>query len=234
MTKKTLLSALLIFIGLNTFSQKGQRIAFVDMNYSIPSNIAVLDVNQDDIADLMYVGDMGGQLWRFDFNGDAAGNSNSISDLITGGVIADINSGSSLGNRRFYNPPDIALINGASGRYLTIAIGSGWRAHPLDTTVQNRFYVIKDKTYKIIQNTFTKATEIDLFDATLNIIGEGSNPAARNAASVALQNADGWYITMENTGEKILSTALTFENNIVFTTYQPETTQNLRIRDCCS
>jgi type IV pilus assembly protein PilY1 len=208
--------------GIDTIDYKT---AFTDMKYSIPSNIAVLDINQDDIADLMYVGDMGGQLWRFDFNGDAAGTSNLISDLVTGGVIADINSGTPSGNRRFYNPPDIALINGASGRYLTIALGSGWRAHPLDIAVVNRFYVIKDKNYKFFQTTYTKATETNLFDATLNIIDEGTNQNDRDTATASLQNAEGWYITMENSGEKILSTALTFENNIVFTTYQPETTQ---------
>ncbi|MFV2060335.1 MAG: PilC/PilY family type IV pilus protein [Gammaproteobacteria bacterium] len=199
--------------------------AFVDMKYSIPSNIAIIDVNQDNIADLMYVGDMGGQLWRFDFNGDAAGASNSVADLVTGGVIADINDGSAAGNRRFYNPPDVALINGASGRYLTIALGSGWRAHPLDLAVVNRFYVIKDSNYKFFQTTYTKATETSLFDATLNVIGESTDKTTRDAASVALKNADGWYITMENGGEKVLSTALTFENNIIFTTYQPETIQ---------
>jgi len=200
---------------------------FIDMNYSIPSSIAVIDINQDNIADLMYVGDMGGQLWRFDFNSNAAGTSNSVSDLVTGGVIADINSGSPSGNRRFYNPPDVALINGAAGRYLTIALGSGWRAHPLDMNVQNRFYVIKDKDYKYILSNYTKATELNLYDATANLILEGGNQATRDTATASLRNAEGWFIQMENTGEKVLSTALTFENNILFTTYQPQAAQNL-------
>ncbi len=197
--------------------------AFTDMDYSIPSNLTVLDINQNGTADLMYVGDMGGQVWRFDFNGEAAASSSSVSDLVTGGVIADLNAGDVAGNRRFYNAPDIALINGSTGRYLTIAIGSGWRAHPLDKTVQNRFYVLQDKNYQYILSSYTKVMESGLFDATANIILEGSDQDARDAARTSLLGASGWYIQMENAGEKILSTALTFENNILFTSYQPDT-----------
>ncbi len=204
----------------------GFTTAFIDMNYSIASNLAVLDVNQDSLADLMYVGDMGGQIWRFDFNGVAAASASSVSDLVTGGVIADLNSGAATGNRRFYNAPDIALINGVGGRYLTIAIGSGWRAHPLDKAVQNKFYVLKDRDYQFILSSYTKVTESDLYDATANTIQEGADQATRKTASTTLRSAAGWFINMENAGEKILSTALTFENKILFTTYQPETTQS--------
>jgi len=198
--------------------------AFTEMNYSIPSNLAVVDVDQDGLADLMYVGDMGGQLWRFDFNGEAAGISTSVSDLVTGGVVADINAGDIAGNRRFFNTPDVALINGPSGRYITLAIGSGWRAHPLDKTVQNRFYVFKDNDYQYILSSYTKVTETNLYDATTNLILEGSDQTTRDSARSSLKSADGWFIKMENLGEKVLSTALTFENKIIFTTYQPETT----------
>jgi len=199
------------------------KTSFIDMNYSIPSSISVVDVNQDNIVDLMYVGDMGGQLWRFDFHTGVTG----ISALVTGGVIADINDDTVAGNRRFYNAPDIALINGLLGRYLSISLGSGWRAHPLDIAVQNRFYVINDMEYQSILTSYTKATEINLYDATFNLIQEAASQIDRDNASTALRNANGWFITMENSGEKILASALTFENHIVFTTYQPEANQNL-------
>ena len=40
----------------------------------------MLDLNQDGLADRMYVGDMGGQVWRFDiFNGEV------VSKLVEGG-----------------------------------------------------------------------------------------------------------------------------------------------------
>jgi len=47
-----------------------------DMLYSIPSDIRVIDANLDGNADQMYVGDMGGQVWRFDFNTSNPGGQN--------------------------------------------------------------------------------------------------------------------------------------------------------------
>ncbi len=43
------------------------------MNYSIPAPVKPLDLNGDGLAERFYVGDMGGQLWRFDIvNGEDA------------------------------------------------------------------------------------------------------------------------------------------------------------------
>ena len=43
----------------------GPDLALSAMDYSIPSQVRVLDINTDGIADRMYVGDMGGQVWRY-------------------------------------------------------------------------------------------------------------------------------------------------------------------------
>ena len=44
------------------------------MTNAIPSRVTVADINSDGFADRMYVGDMGGRLWRFDItNGQPAG-----------------------------------------------------------------------------------------------------------------------------------------------------------------
>src|SRR5262249_22908051 len=41
---------------------------FADMKYSIAAEPAVLDMNADGFADLVYVGDLGGQLWKWDIH----------------------------------------------------------------------------------------------------------------------------------------------------------------------
>ena len=52
------------------------------MQYSIPSDVTVIE--KEGLASQIYVGDMGGQLWRFDIpNTDKTG-----ADLVDGGVIA--------------------------------------------------------------------------------------------------------------------------------------------------
>jgi len=70
----------------------GNRLAYeapitnTDLEYAIPSDIRAVDINLDSFVDYLFVGDTGGQLWRFDINND---NSGSLDTALTGGVIAD-------------------------------------------------------------------------------------------------------------------------------------------------
>ena len=166
---------------------------------------------------------MGGQLWRFDID---QGNVNQKSKLVTGGVIADFSGSNAASNRRFYYPPDISLGVDQSDHYMAIAMGSGYRAHPLNEVIEDRFYLVKlfDYIYTA-PSTYTALDESDLYDATQNLIIQGTD-AEKEAAEVALSASDasrkdGWYIKMENTGEKVLAPSLTLNNQVLFTTYQP-------------
>ncbi len=195
---------------------------FQGMNYSIPSDIRVVDIDGDGLADQLYVGDMGGQLWRFDIH-----HGNTAAALVSGGIIADLASdGSAADARRFYNAPDLALISDKGKQWLSIAIGSGWRAHPLDTDVQDRFYMVRNPHVfgparaQSGEPVYTKITESDLYDATDNVIGEGDeNQAAEARAALAAKK--GWFIKLENVGEKVLSESITLNGQLIFTTYQP-------------
>ncbi|MFK5893785.1 MAG: PilC/PilY family type IV pilus protein, partial [Pseudomonadota bacterium] len=111
-----------------------------DMQYSIPADIRVIDTTGDGLANQFYVGDMGGQIWRFDVNNSAS----SWGAAITGGVIADLAENASTdNNRRFFYAVDIALTNIDKIDVLTLVIGSGWRSHPLDSVVDDRLFVLK-------------------------------------------------------------------------------------------
>ncbi len=191
------------------------------MDYSIPADVAILDTNGDGYTDRLYVGDMGGQVFRFDF---ANSTNTGAGNFATGGVIATLAGNAATDNRRFYYAPDIALITQAKTPYLSVALGSGFREKPLSNTdVIDRMYVLRDA--HILDTVATAAytteygatgfTNADLYDLTETL-------DANNATAVAaFENADGWYITMENAGEKVLSKALTFNGFILFSTFDP-------------
>jgi len=198
-------------------------LTLTDMKYSIPSDITVLDMDRDGWADQLYVGDMGGQMWRFDI----AENATQKADLVSGGVIADLSTdGSAANNRRFYYPPDASLYNVNSEYVMVLAIGSGWRAHPLNDVVQDRFYSLRQ--YNGIfsaPSSYTTVTETDLYDSTNNLVVEGTDTEkaeAQESLSVNdSQRKQGWFIRLENTGEKVLGNSLTANKQIIFTTYEP-------------
>lgn len=188
---------------------------FSDMQYSIPANVRVIDINSDGLADQMYVGDMGGQVWRFDFtqyhkSGDA---------LIDGGVIADLSGSGIKDARRFYNEPDVALIARNGRRYLSVSIGSGWRAHPLNENVDDRYYLLQQNSvyskpagYGKNVGTLANPSWTPLLESDLNNVSNDLDPDF---------NTNGWYLHLEGTGEKVLGDSITINNQVIFTTYEP-------------
>ncbi|OMH33723.1 PilC/PilY family type IV pilus protein [Motiliproteus sp. MSK22-1] len=192
------------------------------MDYSIPSDLRMIDVDFDDHVDQLYVGDMGGQIWRFDINSGAT----SASNLVNGAAIANLaESGTTANNRRFYNALSLSYVLEGTHRYLALSVGSGFRAHPLNTSIEDRFYMIKLTDAFTAPTTYPSYTEDDLYDATDNLITEGTDEE-QTAAETALSNSatdrkQGWYIRLGTSGEKVLAKALTVNNQIVFTTYEP-------------
>lgn len=195
-------------------TSSGPNLPLENMQYSIPSQVAVYDIDGDGFSDRLYVGDMGGQLWRFDIN-----NGNPADTLVTGGVIASLAGSSATDARRFYYPPDVARVARPSGSFLAVTIGSGYRAHPLDKTIQDRIYMIRDPDVFSAPANYTALTESDLFDATANTVGQGSDQSAQLAL---LEAAGGWYIKLD-AGEKMLSSPLILGGAVIATTFQPTT-----------
>ncbi len=192
---------------------------FAAMKYSIPADVAVVDITSSGLDNILFVGDVGGQIWRFDIRNGAE-----LDNLITGGVIADlgVSDGDNVAadNRRFYHSPDVALVivdeDGSDVQKLAVAFGSGYQAHPLSTETDDRFYMILQDEPYAIPETYVTLTHDDLYDATDNDVGEGVDGAA-----VLLEEAEGYYFNTPNLGEKVLSTPLIFNNTITFTTYEP-------------
>lgn len=188
------------------------------MTNSIPADVRVLDMNGDDFADRMYAGDMGGRLWRFDiFNGQLA------DDLVTGGVIAslgaaDLGSPPTSENRRFYAAPDVAPVaTHYDGIYLHIGIGSGYRAHPLSTSINDRFYSVRDRS------VFAQMSQAD-YDSVVAVTDGDLIDVTDDLTPTVPTTAPGWKFEMRNAaapGEKVLSEARTLLGKVFFTSFSP-------------
>lgn len=188
-------------------SNSGATMNLPDMTSAITSEVKTVDFDGDDIDDYFFVSDIGGRIWRFDIN-EATTNQ---SDFITGaGVLFDANK-NNTDYQRFYYAPSVSYFaenSGARDKYLTLTIGSGFRAHPLEADSQDSFYIIKDPAIVAAPTVYNTLQRSDLED-----IPEGSQ---LTTAVTSL----GWKHDL-TTGEKVLATPLTAGGNMYFTTFSP-------------
>ncbi len=226
---------LLWWAGKGPVNSSSPDLVLPDMKYGFAANMRIVDLNGDGLADMLFSADGGGQVWRFDINNIAA--VGGLKDRITGGVIADLQidqsgtgaSPTRKNNRRTYYAPDVALIqqdkNGPV--QLALAIGTGLRAGPLDTTIHDRLYLLKyaDIT-RLPDYSAIKLHPDMLLDVTKEDFAAASVlPTLESIGRKNLEN-NGWYINLFNekgqwVGEKSLAKAAIFNNKVFFTTYTP-------------
>lgn len=202
-------------------------LVLTEMTNSIPADITVIDSNADGYADRIYAADMRAQLWRIDINNgndSAAGLAKDANDDDMGGVIAKLGGSESENNRRFYYAPDVSLSK--SGLHYNIAIGSGYRSHPLDADIHDSFYIVRDGfTMEQIRSRIT---------AGLYITPDGSfgadgmlDDVTSSFDAVTNYESFGCYINLIDrttdtfVGEKSLAKSLTFGGEVMFTTFEP-------------
>lgn len=198
------------------------------MNNSIPASVRVIDLDGDGFADRMYAADTGGRVWRFDIitdtdPGTAGQQIPDASRLVTGGVIASLGGAASptapTSARRFYETPDVALVQRrGAAPYFSISLGSGWRGHPLNTQIQDRFYSLRD------YQPFLKFTQGDY--NTRSVIADGDLADITTQVNPTVPvGSPGWRLELRLpggfNGEKVLAESRTFNNIVFFPTYLP-------------
>ncbi len=180
----------------------GANLALADMQYSMPAAVLSADIDADTLTDIVFATDIGGQVWRFDIN-------NSADDsVITGGVVAKLAGPGADERRRFYERPDVSLLKRSNGQLVySIGIGSGYRAHPLDSSTQDRYHMLFIGDVHAPPASYTVLTESDLLNVTDDL-----NPD--------LTGSKGWYINLE-AGEKVMARSKTVDGLTLFTTFKP-------------
>lgn len=170
------------------------NLAVPQMIYSVPASPAAVDLDNNGEVDRIYIADAGGRIFRFILGKNASG----VSSLFTTGstnntsvqFIAQLSGSTAANAHRFYGSPAVSFIAKDTTRpFIAIAIGSGYREHPLTTENEDRFYVIRDpdvvnvadsaRTIHDIVNASSVAyvrqstegsASSDLYDATANYI----------------------------------------------------------------
>jgi len=175
------------------------------MNYSFPSSVTVVDGDSNGFVDKVYVGDLGGQMWRFGKFTDKDNNplvfpatDENIMNWTDQAAHILFLSDPAHG-RKFFYPPSVTLEWG----YDLVFMGTGDREDPCNPISSDRIYSVKDT------HASTTLTESDLIDVT-------------DSASTLpdLNIHQGWYIRLAE-GEKVLSEGVVFLKTYYVTTFLP-------------
>jgi type IV pilus assembly protein PilY1 len=168
------------------------------LNFSLAANGVAVDLTNDGLIDRVYIGDVGGQLWKFDVSAPATAEWTGKRLVATDpGQANPPAAGAYYPAQAVYGAPSLALDEQGA---LWVFFGSGDRNHPNNTSA-NRFYGIKD--------TLTMANgdaldETDLVDVT------SANPVA----------TQGWFFRLPS-NEKVLAASNVFNKVVFFSTFTP-------------
>ena len=177
------------------------------MNFSLAASPSAVDLDNDGYIDRIYIGDVGGQLWKFDVSPAA---------IVSGGLVTNWTgrrffagapsqtnppvSGEYYPAQAIYAPPAVAYDTAGA---VWVYFGTGDRNHPNNTST-NRFYGIKDDGSMSNANTLTESS-------------------LTNVTSGAGSVTQGWFVVLNN-NEKVLASPSAFNKAVFFTTFTPAST----------
>lgn len=162
------------------------------MKHSIVSRISTLDRDADGLVDHLYFGDLGGQVFRADFNNIAGTSASSfgkrvvrLANLATNDTTNDPdNDYTGAKAPRFYVQPTVTIHDHGSSTFIVVGIASGDRSTPLDVyPIQGREGMSPanalsgqpvNNVYGILDHDFIKT---DLITGTPTLVTENKTRA---------------------------------------------------------
>ncbi len=185
------------------------------MTHSVPSNVAVLE-DSSGYAYRLYVTDTGANIWRIDTQNDPSPSDWTVTHFAS--AADDFDGDTANDGRKFMYRVDVVEAKDSIGNYHAVLVGSGDREHPFDTSVQNYMMMFKDRFTNLLSDQSAPIVMSSLYDATDNLIQEGSDSTAQIAL---LDAANGWYIAL-GSGEKVVSHVTSLAGVAYFNTNQPD------------
>lgn len=191
----------------------GARVAFLthaSFTGSVPSDLALSDVNGDGSVDYAYAVTTTGEVWRADFS-----NTSGVAQAAASWGMRKVGYTSGAG-RKFLYPP--ALLR--SGTKMFLALGSGDREHPLashypyDTQIANRFYVLRDDL-SIPHTSTDAAVNMDSADSMIDLTASST---CETAGVTPSSTKKGWFMGLPGRGEQTVTSALIAGGMVTFNT----------------
>ena len=204
---------------------------------SIPGGARILDINNNGLVDRLYFADTGGNIWRLDLSEKIG--SESAHDTESKLVKLAALGGEEENARKFYTEPDVSVMRLSGKTIFAISVGSGFRAHPLNKSIEDSFFVIKDVSpYSPLKTTGKGSYETITTNGLAEVKIEETNGGVR-VTQIDFDKASkvrkGWFVKLPEDGEKVLSTSITFNGSVVFTTLVPKPlTSGVGIDECAA
>jgi type IV pilus assembly protein PilY1 len=218
---------------------QGTSAPYTKMKYAIPAEPAVIDLNFDGFADVVYVGDLGGQLWKWDLSAVGVPVSGVVPNTVwPAGVIFEAPVSTVALGLKHYHSIFQSAAAAFDERVLTLSFASGERANlgyrgqadPNSPSSlvglyddNNRFWVLKDRTPTGAGAfpTTLPIYEAPLLPAAVPLAGHGSLTDVTNSASDPNTADEGYFFRVKD-AEKFMTNHLIFDGNVVTASYTPD------------
>jgi len=194
-----------------------------DMYYAIPSAPAVLDYDQDGFADIIYVGDLGGNVWKWVIRAPGLASPTAAQLYQPNWSFrkffdSDPSRPTADHARSFYFAPSATLVSGI----LHLGMGSGERSHLNCSSalggcdVGNRFYVLKDRD---IWDTGS----LETIDGRGSSTGDLTDVTGFEDSCPRNIERSGFFFEVED-GEKFVTNSEVFNAFFFASTFRPDLT----------
>lgn len=216
-------------------SSSGADVTNADMKHSIVSRISVIDRDADGLADHLYFGDLGGQVFRADLNNASGTSSANLGKRVVRlANLATTTTGTALTNGtnpRFYEAPTLTIHDQGATTFILVGVASGNRSTPLDvypligrdgmlpkTALTDR---LVNNVYGLIDRDFIKSNLISgsptllTQNKTLANLQKNPQTLTGNIPAVfigATATKDGWYrsLSSKSDGTEVSTTTTGF------------------------
>ena len=209
------------------------------MKYAIPAEPAVLDLNFDGFADAVYIGDLGGQLWKWDLSRVGVPVAGVVPTTVwPAGILFEAPVATVGGGIQHYH----SIFQSAAAAYsegvLMLSFASGERtdlgyqgvADPNDPNGMvglhddnNRFWVVADRrpTGTGAFPTTLPIYEEPLFPATVPLAGHGTVNDVTGIPTDPNTADEGYFFRVPD-GEKFITNHLIFAGKVATVSYMPD------------